>query len=97
MKNLYHYYAGTTTTVEPWGQDSLRVKEIVGGVFIYEDFSLTEKVKNKTLVIKHGQPQEVVSNMPVLRRLVLNVVLSPMAKSLLPFKLMENCFFKLCR
>ena len=56
MKNLYHYYAGTTTTVEPWGQDSLRV----------EDFSLTEKVKNKTLVIKHGQPQEVVSNMPVL-------------------------------
>ena len=95
MKNLYHYYAGTTTTVEPWGQDSLMVKEIVGGVFIYEDFSLTEKVKNKTLVIKHGQPQEVVSNMPVLRRLVLNVVLSPMAKSLLPFKLMENCFFKL--
>lgn len=93
LKNLYHYYAGTTTTVEPWGQDSLRVKEIVGGVFIYEDFSLTEKVKNKTLVIKHGQPQEVVSNMPVLRRLVLNVVLSPMAKSLLPFKLMENCFF----
>ena len=95
MKNLYLYYAGTTTTVEPWGQDSLRVKEIVGGVFICEDFSLTEKVKNKTLVIKHGQPQEVVSNMPVLRRLVLNVVLSPMAKSLLPFKLMENCFFKL--
>lgn len=95
LKNLYHYYAGTTTTVEPWGQDSLRVKEIVGGVFIYEDFSLTEKVINKTLVIKHGQPQEVVSNMPVLRRLVLNVVLSPMAKSLLPFKLMENCFFKL--
>ena len=93
MKNLYHYYAGTTTTVEPWGQDSLMVKEIVGGVFIYEDFSLTEKVKNKTLVIKHGQPQEVVSNMPVLRRLVLNVVLSPMARSLLPFKLMENCFF----
>lgn len=95
LKNLYHYYAGTTTTVEPWGQDSLRVKEIVGGVFIYEDFSLTEKVKNKTLVIKHGQPQEVVSNMPVLRRLVLNVVLSPMARSMLPFKLMENCFFKL--
>lgn len=95
LKNLYHYYAGTTTTVEPWGQDSLRVKEIVGGVFIYEDFSLTEKVKNKTLVIKHGQPKEVVSNMPVLRRLVLNVVLSPMARSLLPFKLMENCFFKL--
>lgn len=93
LKNLYHYYAGTTTTVEPWGQDSLMVKEIVGGVFIYEDFSLTEKVKNKTLVIKHGQPQEVVSNMPVLRRLVLNVVLSPMARSLLPFKLMENCFF----
>lgn len=93
LKNLYHYYAGTTTTVEPWGQDSLMVKEIVGGVFIYEDFSLTEKVKNKTLVIKHGQPQEVVSNMPVLRRLVLNVVLSPMARSLLPFKLMEICFF----
>lgn len=95
LKNLYHYYAGTTTTVEPCGQDSLRVKEIVGAVFIYEDFSLTEKVKNKTLVIKHGQPLEVVSNMPVLRRLVLNEVLSPMARSLLPFKLMENCFFKL--
>lgn len=65
---LYRYYAGTTTTVEPWGQDSLRVREVVGGDFIDEDFALTEKVKNQTPVIKTWtETQEVVSNMPGLK------------------------------
>lgn len=65
---LYRYFAGTTTVVEPWGQDSLRVREVMGGYSLDEDFALSEKVQNFTSIIKiWTETQEVVSNMPVLK------------------------------
>lgn len=62
---LIREFAGNTTIIEPWGENSFRVRSVMMGYSLEPAFALTEVIPNLKAEIKTWiEKQYVVSNMP---------------------------------
>ena len=62
---LIREFAGNTTIIEPWGENSFRVRSVMMGYSLEPAFALTEVIPNLKAEIKTWiEKQYVVSKMP---------------------------------